>query len=656
MKFMRPDGTFDVDGYRHAIRVFFLAQEILVGLASYPTETIAKRSYEFRPLGLGYANLGTLLMMQGLPYDSEGARATAACLTAVLTGEAYALSAEMAASKGAFEGFAVNRESMLEVIRLHRDAARNVDASLAPRDLRAAAIECWDRALALGGLHGYRNSQATVLAPTGTIGLLMDCDTTGVEPDFALVKFKKLAGGGYFKIVNQSVPGALRRLGYDDPTIARIIRYALGTGSLHDAPHINRATLLERGLTGPEIDHIEKTLPGMLDVRFAFVRGVMSDDTLSRIGVSMLEREKPTFCALTYLGYTDAQIAEANAAICGSLTVEGAPGLSPSHLPAFDCANRCGPSGTRFIQATGHIRMMAAVQPFISGAISKTVNLPQDATVKDVEQIYFESWRSGIKAVALYRDGSKLSQPLATGKKLEEPAAEPTHPKLRRRRLPKRRHGFTQESRISGHKVFLRTGEYEDGTVGEIFIDMHKEGAAFRSMMNCFAIAVSVGLQYGVPLNDLVDQFTFTRFEPHGRVDGHDNIRLCTSVVDYVFRVLGLEYLERTDLAQVKPEELGMVRSVEHATGKPVGFEHHRGPNGNAHGKQGGKDAPATAALAPTQPAVTRRSNVPIESGQDAMLAKFPGDAPICDQCGHITIRNGTCYKCLNCGNSLGCS
>ncbi len=656
MKFMRADGTFDIDGYKHAIRVFFLAQEILVGLASYPTETIAKRSYEFRPLGLGYANLGTLLMMQGLPYDSEGARATAACLTALLTGEAYALSAEMAASKGAFEGFAVNRESMLEVIRLHREAARTIDASLAPRDLRAAGIECWDRALALGGLHGYRNAQATVLAPTGTIGLLMDCDTTGVEPDFALVKFKKLAGGGYFKIVNQSVPGALRRLGYDDPAIARIIRYALGTGSLLDAPQINRATLTERGLAGPEIDHIERTLPGMLDVRFAFVRGVMNDDTLTRLGVSMQEREKPTFCALTVLGYTDDQIAEANAAICGSLTVEGAPGLSPSHLPAFDCANRCGPFGTRFIHATGHIRMMAAVQPFISGAISKTVNLPNDATVKDVEQIYFESWRSGIKAVALYRDGSKLSQPLVTGKKLEEPAVEPTHPKLRRRRLPKRRHGFTQESRISGHKVFLRTGEYEDGTVGEIFIDMHKEGAAFRSMMNCFAIAVSVGLQYGVPLNDLVDQFTFTRFEPHGRVDGHDNIRLCTSVVDYVFRVLGLEYLDRTDLAQVKPEELGMVRTVEHATGKPVGFEHHRGPNGHGHGKKDSPAAPAATASLAAAPSSARRPHIAVESGQDAMLAKFPGDAPICDLCGHITIRNGTCYKCLNCGNSLGCS
>ncbi len=660
MKFMRPDGTFDIDGYRHANRVFFLAQEILVGLASYPTETIAKRSCEFRPLGLGYANLGTLLMMQGLPYDSEGARAYAATITALMTGEAYALSAEMAASKGPFDGFLVNRESMMDVMRMHREAARNIDASLAPRDLRAAAIECWDRAVALGGLHGYRNAQATVLAPTGTIGLLMDCDTTGVEPDFALVKFKKLAGGGYFKIVNQSVPGALRRLGYDDPSIERITRHALGTGTLEDAPHINRASLRERGLTGPEIDRIEQTLPSMLDVRFAFVRGVLGDDTLTRLGVSMAEREKPTFNALEYLGLTDSQIAEANAIVCGSLTVEGAPGLGPSHLPVFDCANRCGPSGTRYIQPMGHIRMMAAVQPFISGAISKTVNLPQDATVKDVEQIYFESWRAGIKAVALYRDGSKLSQPLATGKKTEESAA-PVHPKLRRRRLPKRRHGFTQESRISGHKVFLRTGEYEDGTVGEIFIDMHKEGAAFRSMMNCFAISVSMGLQYGVPLNDLVDQFTFTRFEPHGRVEGHDNIRLCTSVVDYVFRVLGLEYLDRTDLAQVKPEELGMVRSLEHATGRPVGFEHHRGPNGNGHGKKGGHEAPAAHTASPA-PAVApnvaagRRSGVAVESGSDAMLGKFPGDAPLCDQCGHITIRNGTCYKCLNCGNSMGCS
>jgi ribonucleoside-diphosphate reductase alpha chain len=463
--------------------------------------------------------------------------------------------------------------------------------------------------------------------------------------------------------VNQSVPGALRRLGYDDPTIERIIRHALGTGSFEGAPHVNRAGLMGKGLTAAEIDRIEQALPSMLDVRFAFVRGMVSDETLTRLGVSMQEREKPAFNALPVLGFTDAQIAEANAAICGSLTVEGAPGLNPSHLPVFDCANRCGPNGTRFIQPMGHIRMMGAVQPFISGAISKTVNLPREATVQDVEQIYFESWRAGLKAVALYRDGSKLSQPLVTGKKAEktekaEEAAAPVHPKLRRRRLPKRRHGFTQEARINGHKVFLRTGEYEDGTVGEIFIDMHKEGAAFRSMMNCFAISVSMGLQYGVPLNDLVDQFTFTRFEPHGRVDGHDNIRLCTSVVDYVFRVLGLEYLDRTDLAQVKPEELGMVRSVEHATGRPVGFEHHRGTHGDNGAKGRGLEAAAgnPGAQAADAGAAARKAALPADGGQDTMLAKFPGDAPICDLCGHITIRNGTCYRCLNCGNSLGCS
>jgi ribonucleoside-diphosphate reductase alpha chain len=660
MKFMRADGSFDIEGYRHANRVFFLAQEIAVGLASYPTEKIAERSYQFRPLGLGYANLGTLLMMQGLPYDSEGARAYAASVTALMTGEAYALSAEMAASKGAFEGFAANRDSMMDVMRMHREAAKEIDSSLAPREMRASAIEAWDRAVALGALHGYRNSQATVLAPTGTIGLLMDCDTTGVEPDFALVKFKKLAGGGYFKIVNQSVPGALRRLGYDDPAIERIVRHAVGTGSLEGAPHIHRASLAAKGLQRGEIDRIEQALPTMLDVRFAFTRGLITDETLTRLGVSPQDREKPTFNLLPFLGFSEAQINEANAAICGSLTVEGAPGLKPEHLPVFDCANRCGPNGTRFIQPMGHIRMMAAVQPFISGAISKTVNLPQDATVKEVEQIYFESWRLGLKAVALYRDGSKLSQPLVTGKKADEPAAETqaAPPKLRRRRLPRRRHGFTQEARISGHKVFLRTGEYEDGTLGEIFIDMHKEGAAFRSMMNCFAISVSMGLQYGVPLNDLVDQFTFTRFEPHGRVEGHDNIRLCTSVVDYVFRVLGLEYLDRQDLAHVKTEEM-IIKNNEHATGKPVGFEHHRGGNGT-NGKNGqhepaAQQAPA-ASPAHDGPPAPARGMTSAEAGPDAMLAKFPGDAPICDQCGHITIRNGACYKCLNCGNSLGCS
>jgi ribonucleoside-diphosphate reductase alpha chain len=659
MKFLREDGGFDVEGYRHANRVFFLAQEILVGFASYPTERIARRSVEFRPLGLGYANLGTLLMVQGLPYDSDAARAYAASVTALMTGEAYALSAEMAASRGAFAGYAENRDSMLDVMRLHREAARSIDPAYAPRDLRQAAIECWDRALALGVIHGYRNSQATVLAPTGTIGLLMDCDTTGVEPDFALVKFKKLAGGGYFKIVNQSVPMALRRLGYDDAHIERIVRHAVGTGSFEDAPHIHRSSLMTKGLLESEIDRIERALPGVLDIRFAFSRAMLGDETLTRLGLGQAEREKATFSALPFLGFTDEQIEAANAAICGSLTVEGAPGLRPEHYPAFDCANRCGPRGTRFIRPMGHIRMMAAVQPFISGAISKTVNLPHDATVDEVEGLYFESWKLGLKAVALYRDGSKLSQPLATGgKKMPEakPAEEmDTPPKLRRRRLPKRRHGFTQEARIGGHKVFLRTGEYEDGTLGEIFIDMHKEGAAFRSMMNCFAIAVSMGLQYGVPLEDLVDQFCFTRFEPHGRVDGHDNLRAATSVVDYVFRALGIEYLNRTDLAHIVDENL-LGQPKPHASGVPVGREHNeRGPNGN--GQSGPEPAGASAAQPPKKAAVAAvRIGGAAEAGLSQQTGKFPGDAPMCDHCGHITIRNGTCYKCLNCGNSLGCS
>ena len=660
MKFRREDGSFDVEGYRHANRVFFLAQEILVSFASYPTERIARNSEDYRPLGLGYANLGTLLMVEGLPYDSDAARAYAACITAIMTGEAYALSAEMAASKGAFAGFEKNRDSMLGVMRLHRESARAIDPALAPRDMRSAAIEAWDRAVAFGGLHGYRNSQSTVLAPTGTIGLLMDCDTTGVEPDFALVKFKKLAGGGYFKIVNQSVPKALHRLGYDEQEIDRIIRYAVGHGTLQGAPHINDSSLHLKGFTDAELAAVEKSLPNVLDIRQAFGRGMLSDELLTRLGVSMAEREKPGFNILPFLGFTDLQIEEANLFVCGTQTVEGAPGLKAEHLPVFDCANRCGARGTRFIKPMGHVRMMGAVQPFISGAISKTVNLPNEATVDDVEKIYRESWKLGLKAVALYRDGCKLSQPLATStkKKTEEPAAAtaegaaPT--KLHRRRLPRRRHGFTQEARIAGHKVFLRTGDYEDGGLGEIFIDMHKEGAAFRSMMNCFAIAVSMGLQYGVPLEDLVDQFCFTRFEPHGRVEGHENIKVATSVIDYVFRVLGYEYLNRTDLAHVIDEApQGQLVRRPHATDVPVGKEHRGGSPVQAAGI-----TPVKAMLSQPGAPVSR-----VTDADDAGMAsvtvqnkKLLGDAPACDNCGHITVRNGTCYKCLNCGSSMGCS
>ncbi len=658
MKMRREDGSFDIEGYRHANRVFFLAQEIAVSFASYPTEKIARNSEDFRPLGLGYANLGTLLMVEGLPYDSDAARTFAGCITSMMTGEAYALSAEMAASKGTFKRFPENRDSMLDVMKLHRDAARSLDPTLAQRDMRTAAIEAWDRAVAFGGLHGYRNSQATVLAPTGTIGLLMDCDTTGVEPDFALVKFKKLAGGGYFKIVNQSVPLALQRLGYDAQEIDRVIHFAVGHGTLAGAPHINDSSLHNKGFGNEELDKLERVLPNVLDIRQAFGRGMIGDDMLTRLGVTMAEREKPGFNVLPFLGFTDAQIEEANLYVCGTQTVEGAPGLKPEHLPVFDCANRCGPHSTRFIHPMGHVRMMGAAQPFISGAISKTVNLPNEASVEDVENIYLQSWKLGLKAVALYRDGCKMSQPLATStkKKKDEPVAaaavaeaDPSGPaKLHRRRLPKRRHGFTQEARIAGHKVFLRTGEYEDGKLGEIFIDMHKEGAAFRSMMNCFAIAVSMGLQYGVPLEDLVDQFCFTRFEPHGRVEGHDNIKVSTSVIDYVFRVLGYEYLDRTDLAHVIDEApQGQLVQRPHATNFPVGKEHR------------GTQVVAPASIKSQVTNGGTRSQEADDAGMVSVMAqnkRLIGDAPACDTCGHITIRNGTCYKCVNCGNSMGCS
>ncbi|HLK38744.1 MAG TPA: vitamin B12-dependent ribonucleotide reductase, partial [Polyangiaceae bacterium] len=571
-KFLRDDGSFDVDGYRHACRVFFIAQEILVDLSSYPTATIAKNSHDYRPLGLGYANLGSLLMSLGVPYDSRQGRAIAAALTAVMCGHAYRTSAEMAASKGAFPGYAKNREPMLRVMRMHRDAAYEIDRDACPVDLYRAACDDWDQAVRLGETSGYRNAQATVLAPTGTIGLLMDCDTTGIEPDFALVKFKKLAGGGYFKIVNQTVPGALRRLGYSEREAQEIVAYVSGTNTLLAAPHVNRRTLREKGLTDAEMSKVEAALPGVFDLDSAFAAWILGEEAYERLGA----RAQKGLSLLEHLGFSRTQIEEAQDAIIGRMTIEGAPHLREEHYPVFDCANRCGKHGQRFLAPMSHVRMMAAVQPFLSGAISKTVNLPNDATVEDVQGIYEEGWRLGLKAVALYRDGCKASQPLSsTGEKKKEKEAgaragdtlvptsagssearvRTTHPiesaapdpllaplpptaaadgqlALRiappntrqygeRARLPKKRHGFTQEARVGGHKIFLRTGEYENGTLGEIFIDMHKEGAAFRSLMNCFAMSVSIGLQYGVPLQTYVDQFTFTRFEPQGPVEGH---------------------------------------------------------------------------------------------------------------------------------------
>jgi len=656
VKFLGEDGSFDVEKFRHACRVFVVAQEILVDLSSYPTATIAQNSHDYRPLGLGYANLGTLLMLKGIPYDSDEGRTWAGAITSIMCGHAYAVSAEEAGKLGAFPGYAKNRDSMLRVIEKHRSAAYKIDDSKAPADLVAAAREDWDNALALGRENGYRNSQVTVLAPTGTIGLLMDCDTTGVEPDFALVKFKKLAGGGYFKIVNGSVPAALKNLGYTQTQIDEIITYLLGTLDFREnVPHITRSFLKSKGMNDSDIQKIEKALPGTFELSSAFTKLALTEEALKRIGVPAADYEKPMFNFLRWAGLTEAQIAEAGEIVCGTMTVEGAPHIKDEHLAVFDCANKCGAKGQRFIAPMGHVRMMGATQPFLSGAISKTVNLPTDTTVEEIEGIYWEGWKLGLKAVALYRDGCKLSQPLSTksDKKAEaetpvavaEPVAVGTQLSFAptRHKLPSKRAGFTQEASIAGHKVYLRTGEYEDGTLGEVFIDMHKEGAAYRSMMNCFAISVSLGLQYGVPLREFVDKFTFTRFEPSGMVDGHPNVKFATSIVDYIFRVLGLEYLGRTDFVQVKPVDL----SVEKGAAEklfPKNTAQQIATGGHVDGIQN------QMVLGIKVPAGEEKDSA------NAFLAEMMGDAPPCDSCGHTTVRNGACYKCLNCGNSMGCS
>jgi ribonucleoside-diphosphate reductase alpha chain len=717
--------SFDVEGFRHACRIFFMAQEILVDLSSYPTKDIARNSHDYRPLGLGYANLGSLLMQMGVPYDSEEGRAIAGALTAIMCGKAYATSAEMAATKGAFVGFAKNREPMLKVMNMHRDAAYQINRDKCPSALYRAGCEDWDNAVRLGEQHGYRNAQATVLAPTGTIGLLMDCDTTGVEPDFALVKFKKLAGGGYFKIVNQSVPSALRKLGYSASESQEIVAYVTGTNTLLAAPNINRKTLKDRGLIDADLAKAETALPGLFDLESAFAPWVVGEETYERLGITKEARSVRGFSLLKTLGYTTAEIEEATDHIIGRMTIEGAPYLKPSHYPVFDCANRCGKTGQRFLPAMSHVHMMAAVQPFLSGAISKTVNLPNDATVEEVAEVYEEGWRLGLKAVALYRDGCKASQPLSTSSKeksadkstreaeleakvreLEErlnsttrtsmgaetlapipKTSEPqdptqlmlgivpqgSRPKGLRVRLPKKRVGFTQEARVGGHKIFLRTGQYEDGTLGEIFIDMHKEGAAFRSMMNCFAMSVSIGLQYGVPLQTYVEQFTFTRFEPQGIVEGHPYVKMATSIVDYLFRTLAVEYLGRYDLAHVKPEgedpiphagfvgggikedrpseSERMLRAVDSLSYTREAIE-RIGAEAESLEQTNAYEAPPEPTKAKTVVSHAAEPANPLDAQLDAMM----GDAPVCDVCGHITVRNGACYKCLNCGNSMGCS
>jgi ribonucleoside-diphosphate reductase alpha chain len=704
--FDESDNSFDVAGFEHTCRLWTVVLEISVLMAQFPSKEVAQLSYDYRTLGLGYANLGSMLMVSGIAYDSEEARGIAGAITAIMTGVAYSTSAEMASFLGAFDKYNLNKDHMLRVMRNHRAAAydamdayegleikpKGINAKYCPDYLLTAATRVWDTAVQQGEKYGYRNAQTTVIAPTGTIGLVMDCDTTGVEPDFALVKFKKLSGGGYFKIINQSVPQALRNLGYTESQLEEIVNYAKGHATLNGAPHINEITLSEKGFLSSEIEKLNAAMGSAFEIGFVFNVYTLGEACLQRLGFNPEQYNDFGWSLLEALGFNEEQIEAANIYVCGTMTVEGAPYLKDEHLSVFDCANKCGQLGERYIHAHGHIRMMAAAQPFLSGAISKTINLPNEAAIEEIADSYRLSWELGLKACALYRDGSKMSQPLSNKsdkkKKTEEESQEESAPVaeaasglvdmskltiedlleemnkrvqssadtalkrqlamiVERRALPAKRRGFTQKAKINGQALFLRTGEYNDGTLGEIFIDMAKEGATMRSMLNCFAIAISIGLQYGVPLEEYVEKFVFTRFEPAGMVD-HPNIKTTTSIIDFMFRALAYEYLGRTDLVHVldKPEVQNTGNDAWDLDTPTIG-----------------QRKPALSdvrVMNNTQPVVPEKSSfAKAYNGMDAVNAaakNMQGDAPACNTCGHITVRSGTCYKCLNCGNSLGCS
>lgn len=729
--FLKEDGLFDVDGFCHATRLWTIVLEISVMMAQFPSKEIARLSYDYRTLGLGYANIGGLLMALGLPYDSKQGRSLCAAITALMTGTAYTASAEMAKEMGPFARYAENAPHMLRVITNHRRAAigatKNFDGlEIMPVPLKAAdcpdsalavaAAKAWDLALELGKKYGYRNAQATVIAPTGTIGLVMDCDTTGIEPDFALVKFKKLAGGGYFKIINRMVPAALTALGYNQFQIDEIVNYAIGHNTLSGAPDINHEALRSHGFGDEELGKVEEALESAFDIRFVFNKFTLGEDfCIEALGFSREQMNDFSLDMLGTLGFEEGQIEAANVYCCGAMTLEGAPHLMDEHLPVFDCANLCGRIGKRFLTVDSHIRMMAAAQPFISGAISKTINMPNSATIEDCKKAYQDSWRLGLKANALYRDGSKLSQPLSSAlfdslgedgeKTLEaalaasrvEPAvvAERVVERIiaKRRKLPQRRKGYTQKAVVGGHKVYLRTGEYEDGSLGEIFIDMHKEGSAFRSLMDSFAIAISLGLQHGVPLENYVDAFTFTRFEPNGMVEGNDVIKMSTSVLDYLFRELAVSYLGRNELAHVDPEDLrpdtlgtglteeeaenevnkeslaaaaqsvasrGYVRgrSLFVLTGGNVGGAETASAAGNGTGEVlaiNNVTGDGKGAVVSFDPNIRDEVDERLDRIREARMKGYEGDA--CGECGNFTLlRNGTCLKCNTCGGTSGCS
>ncbi|KKB83696.1 ribonucleotide-diphosphate reductase subunit alpha [Devosia limi DSM 17137] len=745
LPYRNGDGSFNTAAYEHTVRLWTIVLEISVMMAQFPSKAIAERSYEYRTLGIGYANIGGFLMTSGIPYDSAAGRAIAGAVTAIMTGVSYATSAEMAKELGAFKDYKRNAKHMLRVIRNHRNAAHGnatgyeglsitpvpLDhASLIDANLSERAKLAWDNALALGEKHGFRNAQVSVIAPTGTIGLVMDCDTTGIEPDFALVKFKKLAGGGYFKIINRAVPPALRTLGYSESQIAEMEAYAVGHGNLNQAPGVNPSTLRAKGFTDDKIEALNAGMASAFDIKFVFNQWTLGVDFLKSLGVTEEQMNDFSFELLPFLGFSRKDIEAANIHVCGAMTLEGAPFLKAEHIPVFDCATPCGKIGKRYLSVESHILMMAAAQPFISGAISKTINMPNDATVEDSKEAYMMSWRLALKANALYRDGSKLSQPLnssvlaaaddededdavdnlvamnadaripAIAEKIVERIVEREVEIRSREKMPDRRKGYTQKAVVGGHKVYVHTGEYADGRLGEIFIDMHKEGAAFRAMMNNFAIAISIGLQYGVPLDEYVEAFTFTRFEPAGMVMGNDRIKNATSILDYVFRELAVSYLDRDDLAHVNPDSptslgkgVAEEQAPSHAANNPAPVPAERFVSrGMTRGRVANKSLmivsgdhqynpvqamqtstvtalrTATALkvdtqLSPSAFAPAELSPIPSPpSSKDAGLLRaeaqmkgYTGDQ--CTECHNFTmVRNGTCLKCDTCGTTTGCS
>ena len=723
MQFRKEDGSFDIPAFEHGVRFWTLTLEISVLMAQFPSKEIAQLSYEYRTLGLGFANIGGLLMAEGHSYDSDEGRAICGSISAIMTGIAYATSAEIASEVGAFPNYKKNAKHMLRVMNNHRLAAHGkgtgyegLEILPVPLDIKScpdqtlpeAAKAAWDLAVDLGKKHGYRNAQATVIAPTGTIGLVMDCDTTGIEPDFAIVKFKKLAGGGYFKIINRVVPEALQRLGYAQSQIDDIITYAVGSGSLKNCQSVSINALKDRGFGDQELAKIESSLGSAFDVKFVFNQFTLGVDFCkTKLGLTDAQLNDFDFNLLDHLGFSKDEIEAANIHVCGAMTLEGAPHLQDAHLPIFDCANVCGRIGKRFLSVESHITMMAAAQPFISGAISKTINMPNSATVQECGEAYMQSWRLGLKANALYRDGSKLSQPLSSGlvddideeeeEVVETPMAAASPQviekvverviRAERERLPHRRKGYTQKATVGGHKVYLRTGEYENGRIGEVFIDMHKEGAAFRSLMNNFAIAVSIGLQYGVPLEEFVEAYTFTRFEPQGIVTGNDAIKMSTSILDYTFRELAISYLDRSDLGHVNVDDLDVTTT---GTGDNQSELMNRVTSHGFIRRQGlvvySNDRGAAVAATQDVAAETMRAQEPspsttteiglasdtaseVASGanrtkigqkaadlvKQARMQGYEGEA--CPECQNFTlVRNGTCLKCNTCGGTTGCS